>query len=89
MLIWVSLNQIIIAYLNNYMSQPFIGPYKYNFPIIIDVGLKTQLNKKTTKRRLLEQSLSLSVRNISGKVYIAQLNGRSKLLKCLETINVI
>ena len=27
------------------MSQPFIGPYKDNFPIITDVGLKIQLNK--------------------------------------------
>ena len=27
------------------MTQPFIGPYKDKFPIIIDVGLKTQLNK--------------------------------------------
>jgi len=45
MLIWISLIQIIIVCLNNYKSQPSIGPYKDNFPIITDVGLKTQLNK--------------------------------------------
>jgi len=45
MLIWLSLNQIIILCLKNYISQPFINPYKDNFYIITDVGLKTQLNK--------------------------------------------
>ena len=44
------------------MSQPFISPYKDNFPIIIDVGLKTELNKtKQPKKQLLEQFLSTNM----------------------------
>ena len=45
---------------NNYRSQPFIDPYKDNFPIITDVGLKTQPNKIKQIKKLLEQSLSSS-----------------------------
>ena len=47
MLISVSLNQIIIVYLNNYMCHPFIGPYKDNFSITTDMRLKITKTNKT------------------------------------------
>jgi len=71
MLIYVSLIQIIIVCLNNYRSQPFIGPYKDNFLITIDVGLKTTKSNKVLYKE-----------SYASMIPIRWLNGEA-LLECV------